>query len=497
MALVIMLVGCEPAEPLSPPPEDSGTLSGVPVDTGTDVTTEPPFTYRVTGQEGSVVVVNQNGAVDRPGGFYTYGVFADDLNGVVDAAWCLKAGVCQTEWPTGTDVEVDLIENPFPESTFSWVGNQIRVGEDHRAHFMNDIDADVTYYSGVRRVRPSGDPLPVHLGEDGSWGPFSGGDVNFPGQVLVVKPDPNERIDFGNLNSLDFEWTQGGQGTLFLRVNGAVNKLYMLEDDGEYTLDIASLNLDSNSSIEVAIGRYLESETLDVNGNTLSVAGVAEQPFMSVCPGPPEVSPSGGWSNATGSLMTPTFYTMHFQGLIDGTKIEDYRVGQGAERTAQIRFEFLDANQGGICNVRYDASMETLNVIPFSIDLFTGQFATVFKAWTLNVSDGISDCGPVDPGLYSGHTDVRAWIEQTNWMFGVGQGISFATAADTAAGFISMGSLTSAYEMMPLKGTELECETVDLQGSQPDIPRIVSNPIPKGYYSGQPLLLFYAPGAVP
>ncbi|MBA2319699.1 MAG: hypothetical protein H0V89_00980, partial [Deltaproteobacteria bacterium] len=210
-------------------------------------------------------------------------------------------------------------------------------------------------------------------------------------------------------------WTPGGAGDPYLRiVTDDFTRVYKLEDDGEYELDYDALGLGPAERPDLAVGRW-SVEEVDVNGNTLTMVGMTEQPCgTQICDNFPDVVINGSSSGA-GLGTSPSFLGVGYQALIYDSQLEDFQFS-GDDLSAALIFTVYDASERPLCNVSYDASNNAIVQYP------TENGLALWKAWSIDLGNGggASTCGRVDPSVF-GSEDMRDYIESFSWGFGIGE----------------------------------------------------------------------------
>ncbi len=122
----------------------------------------------------------------------------------------------------------------------------------------------------------AGDPLFLTV-PDGSWGPTSD-DVWVPVPQTLIAETSLGGLEIGD-EPIAITWEPGTSGLLFLSVTSGepslvpgapvVRRLYRLEDDGEYLLDVTDLGWnDATYGVSLTLAR-VEQEQVEVNGNPL------------------------------------------------------------------------------------------------------------------------------------------------------------------------------------------------------------------------------------
>ncbi|MFT4627430.1 MAG: hypothetical protein ACI8PZ_006114 [Myxococcota bacterium] len=469
-SVLLLAVACG-GDPADTDIGDPTVDTAPPTTTPTGGTTEPvgPNPWKVEDQQGSVVTVFRHFAPGRAGGFDVHATFAQSLPLVDDAGWCLAGGPCANQRPA-PDSYVDMWASPpVDDVAFSWVGNEIEVWRLDMP-FINVPDPGYAYYSHTVAKKPGDDLLKLHIPGEGEWGGYNGTDVPVAPTLRVTQPAPGERVNLAG-PTLDFEWVQG-DGEVFLTIMGEraagdpINVLYTLADDGEFSLDLDEHLLDPESDVVISLGRRVVDET-DVNGNTLFLTGVEEQPYTPECLPWPDTTIDGSAITVSGNQMDPFYLGVRFQGVIAGGELHDF-TPEGAEepRSAKIIFELLDYFFQPQCKVIYDVSgPRAEQVEPWPR---YGGVGVIYDAYEFTLRDGWTDCDPVNP-LVFGANDMRGWFENPGFIWGVGIGdrVDVPNQA-TASGYLTFDG-AQGIEMNAGFGYELfDCDTaIKRRGSIP------------------------------
>ncbi len=477
---------------------DSGDVSDV-ADTDTDtgapyVTPPDPPTWQVTAQDGSIVAVHTRPGAGLDETFAVQAVFSKTLQGFPTAAGCMiEGGICIESLPARTDQFVDT-ETPFDrDRNYTWNGFSLSV-DTIVAPFVNELPEHVQYYEFTLE----GPPLDDHpvISFSGEWGTYSAAPVFIPAMELL-EPAGDDNIDvtdgFGTIR-----WTPGGKGEPYLRVvANNLNRLYRLEDDGQFELDYVSLGLGPSVRPELYVGRW-DIQEIDVNGNELMVAGITEQPCgTQVCDAFPvdNVQPSSGGPNLG---ITPNYVGVGFEALIYNNFLYDYEFA-GSTRSAAIVFTIYnnDSPPRPLCRVSYDAS-------DYQIDnsWTTDNGEDLWAGWAVDLvaGRGQSNCGTIDSATF-GTTDIRTVLERFAWGFGIGK-MSRAFESELEVTFgpaqwkVLGPTLHSVYITSDrVNATEMSIgQNIDLQGcytADPDLTPDATIPdgsnLPESLYLAEPV----------
>lgn len=501
IATLALLIACDSGSPdASDPPLDT--------DTGTTVDKPDPLEpWQVTGKEGSLV---SRWAAAPPFGRPSYrimGLFADDLQATTAASLCVDNGWCLPDLPA-PDSFVDVQQTwQVGASTTYWNGFDLEVGEVE-VPFVFDPDLDASWYQGA--ALPPPDPNPI-VRFDGEWGSYEGPGPSVPPLIVVTSPDPSQLLVPSQ--PIELRWVPGGEGDVVLRIQDGTNKrLYVLVDDGSFDLDLATTPLDISKEISITLGRWVITEA-DVNGNSLQMVGVVEQPFTTQpCETYPDVPFGEVDYTPPAPRIAPVFFGLGVRAFIADPLIYDYRWDSDGDGTPEEFSSVVDIDvfedvgllfpvPSYVCTVTYEASTAT----PTSTKAWTPDTGMeLWAAWDLELNDGVSDCNRVDPVDFGGSDDIRDWLATKRWGFALG-GMSqeFRNTLRTAytdAGadwanqiepYVHAGYYTwdrqSATEAIPVFGfptDPMECST-RLQGAG-WAPKPESADFPPRVYDGTP-----------
>ncbi|MFT4626162.1 MAG: hypothetical protein ACI8PZ_004836 [Myxococcota bacterium] len=452
-----LTVACSPTtdDAGAEPETDTAATSGTPEPTDTP---EPsgPDPWQVEGQHGNLVTVYRHFASGLPRGFDVHAVFAEQLP-IDDLAWCLAGGPCAGDRPA-PDSYVDLfIEPPIEDVAFSWLGDVIEVWRLDLP-FITLTDPTVGYYSHTVASKPGEDDIRITIPDGGEWGGFSDSEVPVARDIEMLRPTPGERIDLSGL-TVDFEWVPGGGGEVFLTILGEVRDdapiavLYTLEDDGAFTLDLEAHDIDAQSDVTIAVGRR-EKDEVEVNGNSLYMTAVDQQPYRPECLPWPEVEVAGD-NPLDSRLLDPYYFSVTFEGVFEDAVIQDFtHAGDDQPTSARAIATFYDEGFDPRCRVVYDVSGDrSRSVDPWLGADINGSPLTVEAAWELDLESGWTDCGPSDIlAAYSGSTDPRAYVALFD--IGIGIGDTSMQPGGTRSGFVSLDGVFG-YELMPATGYPL------------------------------------------
>jgi hypothetical protein len=419
-----------------------------------------PDPWQVESQQGNLVTVYRHFAPGQPRGFDVHAVFADHLP-IDELAWCLAGGPCAGEQPA-PDAFVDLfVEPPIDDVAFSWLGDVIEVWR-LELPFITLLDPPGGYYSHTVASKPADTDISLTIPEGGEWGGFIDGAVPVATALEILSPAPDERLDLSGA-TVDFAWVPGGGGEVFLSILGElgdgapIGVLYTLDDDGAFTLDLATHGLDAQSDVTLALGRR-EVDEVEVNGNTLFLTAVDQQPYRPECLPWPQVGVPG--DNPLGSVaIDPYYFSVAFEGVLDDEVVRDFtHEGADVPTSARAIVTFRDPGFDPLCRVVYDVSGDRSRpVAPWAGADTEGRPLTVDAAWSMELASGWTDCGPAEVlAPYSGSVDPRAYVGLFDVGFGIGD--TSLQPGGTRSGFISLDGFVG-YEFMPATGYELrDCD---------------------------------------
>ena len=482
--------------------------NGDPTDDTAGPTSEPTFAgtngFQLTGQEGSLLALNTAPSVQADGSYSISAMFADDLQGVITPNWCTDGRPCITAFP-GAGAQTTYQTGTWePESSvYNWVGNDMFVGSA-KLPFVNDFQRGLAYYTVQLPTNPDGSTASILLG--GEWGDHETDDFLVPSAIEITSPDPT--VPVGLLGVIPLRWTPVFEGKLYVRFEGdGVNRIFQLENTGEYDLDTAQLGAFDPANVQMFFGLWVE-RSIEVNGNTLKAFGVWEQPYQGTeCTAYPNGVFVGGAGAPVGPDMNPAWVTMGFDGVIDNGLFFDYYNDTNGDNvpevfTSAVFFDFYEADplipgQVGshLCQVVYDASnSQSTNHI--------SQSGVIYDGFDVQLASGESDCASLDINIWNS-VDVRDVLEsnQYNWGFGVGEvmdtlpNLQAKYAPDWAiweplisGGYVSFDGVF-AYEwdevhVFPMS----DCATVEPSKTETDAP--LSGPVFTANYNAIPLFAF-------
>ena len=251
--LLLLLPAC--GDGFNDPPQPE---SGFP-DTDTAVLVETEDTGLPPGlDEGVGSIVLRGGLTSTS----VRAVFVTDDAGIRNLAGCHPVGNlgCYDSEPADFDDWVEPVAG-FDDADVNYydLGERMLLGELYPLRRLRQ--GLVTYYVGSQNFAPPiGGTLDLRL-LPGDWGPSNGNaEVLVPSSVELLEPGQN--IDLAPGKVIPFRWQPGGRaavGEVFLQVRSVslgLDRLYVLEDDGEFLLDVADLgSIRAGDELTFAFGR--------------------------------------------------------------------------------------------------------------------------------------------------------------------------------------------------------------------------------------------------
>ncbi|MCB9679121.1 MAG: hypothetical protein H6737_28725 [Alphaproteobacteria bacterium] len=223
------------------------------------------------------------------------GIFADSRLGYPNLAECYPGALnlCLDQLPSAPDTWIDAPVRPdLGGLVLHDVGGTLALGPVEATH---PAPGDPRYeFRGpsAQFVVAPGEPLFLAFA-GGSWGETSL-EAFVAAPVPLVSFQPNGPIRLVE-DTLDLTWQPANSGILTLTVwaggssgdlPGArvVHRLYLLEDDGFFSLDVADLGLgDANRVVELALART-EYADATVNGNPVFLSARSERRIFATRP---------------------------------------------------------------------------------------------------------------------------------------------------------------------------------------------------------------------
>ena len=351
----------------------------------TPTPTQPGTTTVPLGSNyGSLMLVRKENQQGLPPTVELAGIFPTNDPGFYNLAQCaLIAGTCLPQIPDTEDDYIDIDpEREFDALQFdySFAGTDVGLGP-LRAWYQNGQVPH--YYANLTpdyAIEDFDGTYGVDIG--GEWGDYEGWDD------LIVSPSMNvmshfagQNIGFHDGQTVIFEWEPRGEGDVFLSMNadnGVLSRMWLLEDDGYFELDVDDLMLGYDEvEMKISLQRW-NYNSLDLQGNKLDVASISEVAF-----------------NGT------YFYVGGRDGMIaadtcgDTNTMDEYLTGQYWGRLADWGYtNALDSGWQGGCTGYQTGGAEGL----VKFDLPPRTFLSM--AYTLLEDDAslylVTDCNDVD-----------------------------------------------------------------------------------------------------
>ncbi|MCA9492516.1 MAG: hypothetical protein KC621_21430, partial [Myxococcales bacterium] len=211
----------------------------------------------------------------------------------------------------------------------------------------------------------------------------------------------------------------------------------------------------------------------------------------------------------------PTFDPMFFEVSMDLAQdgaggVRDY-AELGTDHSSELRVDLFGPEFDPLCTVRFDLSNATqANTAGFAI---AGGNGTLYDAWDLNLSEGITDCPAMDPVVY-GSADIRQVLAAMPWAAALGD-LGVLTAATRAYVQSTGGNWNADWDpyvdgaYFSWDGTtmlasdwafvdQMVCDDVVLvQGERVHQPAAAVGSVPEGLISAPPLALWAADQMLP
>lgn len=376
----------------------------------TDTATEPTDTDvpgPVRSDEGSFVVLSWlPSAVAAAPETVILGMFAENRRGILNLAQCVgsAASFCVTDLPEnpGDSVPVESLDpSLLGELNTRDVGETVSLG-DWTAEYRFDSATDAGFYFGAENnVDLPGRKLGLTLG--GEWGPYAGtDDISAPTPMVLTSHDPMVQNEFFDAEPIPLRWEPGTKGEVYLEASTPLEqRLYKLDDDGEYDLDLSALGLAADDDVTLLLGRW-SIETVDHDGHEVNVQIQSNQRLVGTwrtIGSRSELDPYDECADARGA---PSAVTGNYFGSI-----------QGYTR---------DLNPGNNGCTGYAASGVD-GIVP--IDLQPEDLLTVTYQLTANDASLylLTDCAEVGTCLVGEDATGQSGLEQVVWFNDTGNPI--------------------------------------------------------------------------
>jgi hypothetical protein len=319
-AALLVHAACEPEGVV---PDDTAETddSGDASDTTSEDTSDSVNPDIPNGNLGSIFLANY---LDEPGQDLPVteliGVFADDLDGLVNAARCVKHSHCATETPALPGAEVDhdtTLRFDATGKTLYRVANPLRVG----SHSAGIATGPIPYnYSSAPTGWQPGEALGIKI-DVGDWGAYNGSaDITLPPVIRPTSPSPASPVAAVSNEKLRFTWESGGEGDVYLDVfSGSFWRTVWLADTGSYELDLSTIPFDPTATTaKVHLSRQSEG-TARINGNEIDLVARSTQRYtinLTNISSRTKLTPAEDCADATSSGTTPAG---SYYGRINGT----------------------------------------------------------------------------------------------------------------------------------------------------------------------------------
>jgi hypothetical protein len=258
------------------------TGAPTPSDTSSVAPTEP---IEPRGEAAAVALLQRAArAGNLPADTTVVGLFTDSLRGFVNLPMCvgqqLSQTFCAESLPTADDtwVVVQDFDDSLLDQVFTRrVGDEITVGPWQVPWFF-DSDAEFgSYYGAVDATLVDG-PLDIAW-EGGDWDAFNDADVlPLPPPMVVTEPDPLAWHAFTDQGPVELAWEPSDVGFVVLAVSTWVeDRLYLLEDDGAYSLDLSELGLTDGEAVDLMLGRWNMVSLTTPEGHDVTFSAQSDQ----------------------------------------------------------------------------------------------------------------------------------------------------------------------------------------------------------------------------
>lgn len=186
------------------------------------------------------------------------------------------------EYDPDQDVERDTIVTRF-------AGFDLQIGP-YKLPYREDPETKFGfYYTNGDMPDPDTDELveppfgeTIGIKWSGEWEPYEGTeDLYVPQPVELLAPPPGTHIVFTNNETLPFEWVPTGEGlvTLSVATQFTLARMYVLEDDGYFGLNVDDLALLSDSDdLTFVLARWSQS-TIRKYGHVVELLATSDVSF--------------------------------------------------------------------------------------------------------------------------------------------------------------------------------------------------------------------------
>jgi hypothetical protein len=266
---------------------DEGPKVGT-TDTDTDTTTDTDPTTDTDAPEyfdqdlGSLMLVRRNNGLNNAS--FLYGLFVDEHPGFQNLAECaVDRSVCIDQLPVDEDTYVepnmDLLFDP-QFSEYRYVGLTVSLG-GYEANYFN---GQVSYYYADLTDQTGGNPISGPLGAEFGveWGDYKGSDdIMVSNDIELQYPRPGSKVSFHDGENVLIEWVPNNEGEIYLTVKAGINfyRMYLLEDDGYFELNVDDLGFGSDGyDVEFKLSRWNRGQ-VEHQGHTLDLVATSEVTF--------------------------------------------------------------------------------------------------------------------------------------------------------------------------------------------------------------------------
>ena len=246
------------------------------------VLTETGTEATVGSDRGHVTLLTLPEQVGVPAQNLLAGVFVEADRGWDNLAQCLSrpGTYCAQNFPTAIDdwEPLDAYQESIPQSLLTRaVGSFIELGPFRAEYLLDEEQGLDIYFQDLGEVKDVPESLSLHI-PGGVWPEIELEQVvTMPSPMRVLEPDPLQAHYFHNAHPVTFRWVPGEQGDVYLAmVSFTTSRLYRLEDDGEFELDLAALGLFDFEAVTFALGRWSRVE-VPTPGGTLHVTVQSDQ----------------------------------------------------------------------------------------------------------------------------------------------------------------------------------------------------------------------------
>lgn len=213
-----------------------------------------------------------------------YGLFAKSAPAFVNLAQCAVAEtVCvggfandEDDWElVDPNVEIDreVVETRFAGFEVRFGTYQLAYRED-REYGFGFYSADVTSEDLVQGW--------VGASWDGQWGHYTSNDDLFVSRPIELQtPRPGAHVFLTNGEFLPIEWVPTGTGTVTLTVSARLGdvRMYHLEDDGYFELDVDDLQIpDDTEDLSMSLMRW-DTQSVNFQGNVMQLVASSDVQF--------------------------------------------------------------------------------------------------------------------------------------------------------------------------------------------------------------------------